>query len=429
MTEGNHGSTISRIPIPSGWSYIPLEDLLEPKGISYGIVQPGSHEFNGVPIVRVKDVRNGKIDTSSPLRVHPDIEEKYSRTRLKGGEILLTLVGSVGEIAIAPEAISGWNVARAIAVLRTPDDDLTKWIATYLQSQSAQHQMQIWQNTTVQATLNLRDVRRLSIAMPPKHIRIAITKLIEALDNKIAINERIAVTSDAWMRANYDLLSVGAEMVRLDSIGTQVRATIKPENLSGGEFYIGLEHIPRRNIWLTRWGSSSGIASMKSRFKKGDILFGKLRPYFHKVGVALVNGVCSTDILVIRADRPSDRAWLTMALSSDDVVAHATARSDGTRMPRAKWADLAEHKIPLPDSGKLKEFTEKADRIIDRVEKSAGESRALSELRDTLLPELMSGRLRVRDAERIVEDADAPPNQHRKNVRSRLGAPHFESSR
>lgn len=75
------------------WETVPLESLVEQgRGISYGIVQPGSAIPDGVPIVRVTDVRNGHISTTEPLRVAPQVEASYLRTRLRGGELLLTLV-------------------------------------------------------------------------------------------------------------------------------------------------------------------------------------------------------------------------------------------------------------------------------------------------------------------------------------------------
>lgn len=98
------------------WQTVPLAELIKPdKGISYGIVQPGAHEADGIPIVRVTDVRNGRIAIHSPLRVAQAIERAHARTRLSGGELLLTIVGTVGECAVVPKSLAGWNTARAIA--------------------------------------------------------------------------------------------------------------------------------------------------------------------------------------------------------------------------------------------------------------------------------------------------------------------------
>ncbi|MGW9437233.1 restriction endonuclease subunit S [Streptomyces sp. NPDC055607] len=405
MTDTTPAHVSSLPALPDEWTYVALEELLESNGLSYGIVQPGAAVQNGIPIVRVKDLKEGRVIQDDPLRVSPEVEEKYSRTRLKGGEVLLSLVGSVGETAVVSSELAGWNVARAIGVLRVSDRVSAHWVKVCLDADVAQQFLQTRLNTTVQATLNLRDVREIPIVMPPERDRVAISEVLKALDDKIAVNESIAIAIEALMRNMYRACGSADGLIRIDRLGRLVRDSVKPESLSGEEPYIGLEHMPRKSVWLSAWGQASEVGSTKNAFQSDDILFGKLRPYFHKVGLAQVDGVCSTDILAVRASRAECRAWLLMALSSDELVAHATARSDGTRMPRAKWADLAEFEVPWPGAEQVAYFEETATPLIDRVERGAAESRALARLRDTLIPQLMSGKLRVRDAERIVEDA------------------------
>ena len=106
----------SLLDVPVGWGVAPLGSLVDSvRGISYGIVQPGQHRTDGVPIVRVSDLHDGRVDTTAPMRVDPVIEKRHSRTRLRGGEVLLSLVGSVGMCAVAPDELEGWNTARAVA--------------------------------------------------------------------------------------------------------------------------------------------------------------------------------------------------------------------------------------------------------------------------------------------------------------------------
>lgn len=69
------------IDVPVGWECLPLDQLVESsRGISYGIVQPGQHDVGGIPIVRVNNVRNGRIEAAEVLRVSGDVESKYERT-------------------------------------------------------------------------------------------------------------------------------------------------------------------------------------------------------------------------------------------------------------------------------------------------------------------------------------------------------------
>ena len=74
------------------------------------------------------------------------------------------------------------------------------------------------------------------------------------------------------------------------------RKTTKPNEVDQDTHYIGLEHMPRRSIALGQWETAAKVTSNKSAFERGQILFGKLRPYFHKVGIAPLDGICSTDI-------------------------------------------------------------------------------------------------------------------------------------
>src|SRR5574337_872428 len=149
------------------WESVPLDSLIEPtRGISYGIVQPGTPVVDGVPIVRVSDVRDGRIAVSDPLRVAPAIEAAYARTRLTGGELLLTLVGTVGETAVVPDSLAGWNTARAVAVIPVRPDVGAYWVKLALHSPEVRHIIDSRLNTTVQATLNLRDVAQLPIVVP-----------------------------------------------------------------------------------------------------------------------------------------------------------------------------------------------------------------------------------------------------------------------
>ena len=208
------------LDVPPGWDCVPLDQLVVPsRGISYGIVQPGKHDREGVPIVRVTDVRNGRVDTEDVLRVAQDIESAYERTRLRGGEVLLSLVGTLGECAIAPERLRGWNVARAIGVIPVAPGTDPRWIALCLRSLPVQALMRAWATTTVQATLNLREVRRLPILMPPEGLRESITETVGALDSKIEQNRRTAQSLERLARAIFQAWFVDFEPVKAKAAG------------------------------------------------------------------------------------------------------------------------------------------------------------------------------------------------------------------
>jgi type I restriction enzyme S subunit len=153
--------------------------------------------------------------------------------------------------------------------------------------------------------------------------------------------------------------------------------------------------MPRKCIALSEWESDAKLVSNKLEFKRGEILFGKLRPYFHKVGVAPLDGVCSTDILVVRPQKPEWFGFVLGHVSSVELVKHTDAASTGTKMPRTNWNDIARFEVALPPESLAAEFTDLIRPMIDRIITNIHESRRLAELRDALLPKLLSGELRV----------------------------------
>jgi type I restriction enzyme, S subunit len=171
--------------------------------------------------------------------------------------------------------------------------------------------------------------------------------------------------------------------------------------------YIALEHMPKRCIVLSEWGTANGLESNKFQFQANEILFGKLRPYFHKVGVAPVDGVCSTDIVVVA---PQSEHWFGFVLehvSSDAFVEHTDASSTGTKMPRTSWQEMARYPIAIPPRAVARAFTSRIRPMIARTVAAIHEARTLANLRDALLPKLISGELRVREAEGGVVEAVA----------------------
>ena len=126
----------------------------------------------------------------------------------------------------------------------------------------------------------------------------------------------------------------------------QVNDTIHPSELSPQSAYIGLEHIEQETLQLIGIGNPSKVTSNKRIFRKGDILFGKLRPYFRKVIFADFDGICSTDIWVIRPKENIDSKFLYYWCANWKFINFVNSASEGTRMPRAKWEVAINHEIP-----------------------------------------------------------------------------------
>ena len=420
--------------------------------ITYGIVQPGKESAEGVPIVRVNNFKGHSLDLSEQLRVAPNVEASYQRSRPKPGDLLISLVGSIGQVVVAPPDIQGWNLARAVGLV--PFDDIQKahWAAYAIQLQENQDFIQQRANTTVQATFNLKDLAQIPIPQPGDEIEARALRALRMLDDTIELNRRMNETLEEMARALFrdwfidfgptrrqmdgatdpaaimghafpdDKAAALAPLfpVRLtegnlpegwikgvlESIANSPRRGIHPADGAENTPCIGLEHMPRRSIALGQWEGAGKVTSNKSVFKKGDLLFGKLRPYFHKVGRAPVDGICSTDIVVISPKSKEWDAFVTSCLSSDGFVEYTNKTSTGTRMPRTSWKIMAQYAICLPPEPIAEAFQGIVEKLLDMIHSNIYETHTLAQIRDLLLPKLMSGQIQLKDAPTVQDTLD-----------------------
>jgi type I restriction enzyme, S subunit len=118
---------------PKGWPMKPLACLIrDGDRINYGVVQPGNDTEDGVPLIRVGDLIDGAVGHMHLKRISPSIEAAYSRSRLRGDEILVSCVGSIGVVALANESVEGFNIARAVARIPLAETTDRIFLAAYL---------------------------------------------------------------------------------------------------------------------------------------------------------------------------------------------------------------------------------------------------------------------------------------------------------
>lgn len=192
-------------------------------------------------------------------------------------------------------------------------------------------------------------------------------------------------------------IPIGWQLGTFGDIAENIRRGTNPKDIDPEMPYIGLEHMPRKSIELSDWGRAADVSSNKFAFKTGEILFGKLRPYFHKVGVAPLDGVCSTDVLVVSPKSPEYFGLMLGHVSSVDFVNFVDAASEGTKMPRTNWETMARFTIAIPDKKLSEAFTQKTMPMIKKIHANIFESRSLASIRDALLPKFLSGEVRVKN--------------------------------
>ncbi len=167
--------------LPQGWCWTKIENL-NPYGreCSYGVLQPGKNVEHGIPMVRVGDINNGKIDIGQLKKIDPAIADKYQRTFLKGREILISLVGAIGRTAVVPTLLSGSNIARAVGVIPLSNKVDENYIELFLRQESKIYEMTSLAHEVARKTLNLEDVRKAKIVLSPYEEQVLIVSEIES---------------------------------------------------------------------------------------------------------------------------------------------------------------------------------------------------------------------------------------------------------
>jgi type I restriction enzyme S subunit len=204
-----------------------------------------------------------------------------------------------------------------------------------------------------------------------------------------------ALFPDSFEESELGLVPKGWRVGTLGDIAQTTKRQLQASELNTELNYVGLEHIPRKSLSLSNWGNAEGLESAKASFVEGDILFGKLRPYFHKVVIAPFDGVCSTDILVCQSTEEAYYGVTAMYLFSVPLIDYADRLSNGAKMPRVNWKDLAAYPICVPPLVLAAIFSKTINPLITRMMANTHQAQALANLRDTLLPRLISGQLRL----------------------------------
>lgn len=367
-------------------------------------------------MIRTTNVKRGFIDVEAVRYVTQQTYEQWTRrSRPMYGDVVLTREAPVGEVGRCtfPETEQVFLGQRLFQY--RPDPALLDWnyLAYVLQSPVVQSKVHGMSFGATVPHIKVGDAEHLEIPYPPLPLQKAIGDTLSAYDDLIENNRRRIALLEESARLLYrewfvHLRFPGAETVSvrnglpqgwtaqsLGDIGKQIKEQSDPRQLSPDTAYLSMEHMSSKSMTLGLWESATKVSSSKLRFEADDVLFGRIRPYFHKVGIAQVSGVTSTDVIVVRAASENLLPLVALTMSSDEFVAHAVTTSNGTKMPRADWKVLREWPVQVPDSDALEAFAEKILPMFQMCKALSAQNRFLQEARDALLPKLMSGEIAV----------------------------------
>lgn len=369
----------------------------------------------GTPVVMPKDIVAGRVSPNSIARVANEHVNRLAQHQMKVGDIVYGRRGDIGRCALITPQEKNWLCGTGCLRLQLGKAAVTPEFLFYYLN----HPDTItWIfNQAIGATmpnLNTGILRSVPIRYPSLPTQRRIASILSVYDDLIENNTRRIAILEEMARRLYEewfvkfrfpghgALSLECDQIpngwvakRLGDLATEIRDAVHPSKVPGETPYVGLEHIPRRSITLNDWSTAESVSSNKLLFRRGDILFGKIRPYFHKVVIAPIDGVCSTDAIVLRPKQRNYFALVICCASSDAFVKNATQTSNGTKMPRADWKVLKLFPVAVPTNDVLVQFNSSLGPIVEQTRVLMFKNANLRAQRDLLLPKLISGEIDV----------------------------------
>ena len=206
-TEEAHDLT--KEDLPENWEIAEMRDIVIPdRPITYGILKPGPDVPDGIPYIRVADFPNDKISIESIRRTTREIYSTFSRSKLREGDILLSIRGTVGRVCIVPHELENANITQDSARLSIQPLMNTNYIAWVLRATTTQNRIQKAIKGVAIRGINIGDVRALQIPIPPLPEQEEIVRRVESLFSLAdRIESRLAKATDQVNRLTSSILA------------------------------------------------------------------------------------------------------------------------------------------------------------------------------------------------------------------------------
>lgn len=384
------------------WQKHLLEDLTEPvRPITYGVVKPGDHDDqNGVVFVRGGDIADGRIDIPNLRTITQEVSQKYKRTLLRGGEILVSLVGNPGAVATVPSELAGANIARQAGLIALKDGVDRKFVEYFLRSPAGQAAMGLFIKGAVQKVINLGDLKRVEIPLPPLPIQRRIAGILSTYDDLIEVNTRRIKALEEMARRTYEEWFVhyrfpGGDGTRPDgwAIGTLDDVVILQRGFD----------LPRRDRMEGPHPiiSASGVSGSHVEYKvKAPGLVTGRSGTLGEVMLAWDDFWPLNTTLWAKSLPTGSLFFAYYTLLQIDLVGFNT----GAAVPTLNRNDIRGLVVEIPDRDTLDRFEQIANSYHLFAKRLSDQNTNLRAQRDLLLPQLVSGAIDVSDAEVILPE-------------------------
>jgi len=400
------------------WKEYKLGTLTDRK-IGYGIVQPGASVFGGVPVIKVNNIISGlrkveELETTSKAN-----DAKYSRTKLMGGELIISVVGTIGKTAIVPMSFAGCNLVRATCLIDIKDKQLASWVKYYIDSPQGQRYIHENLNTTVQPTLNVKSLVDMPIPIYSSEYMKKVVSILSSLDDKIEVNRKINENLEQQAQALFKSWFVDFEPFRdgefveselgmipkgwrvgsLSEIAEYINGLamqkFRPEEGEKGLPVLKIKELGQGGFDDNSELCSPSLIGKKYIINDGDIIFSWSGTLMVKIWCGGKCGLNQHLFIVAPKETPKWFVYQWTQYHLDNFI--RIAKDKAVTMGHIKRGELDKAKVSIPDEENMEKINSLMEPIFNQIISNELESRRLATLRDTLLPRLMSGELKVNE--------------------------------
>jgi type I restriction enzyme S subunit len=400
--------------------------------MSSGISSKPEQAGHGFPFVSFSTVFNNYFLPDALPDLMDTSEQEQEKYSIQKGDILLTRTSeTIDELGMSCVALKDYPTATYsgfVKRLRPTQKDITydKYMGFYLRSKYFRKTMTNNAFITLRASLNEAIFSYINLYLPDFRTQKKIGDFLHLLNTKIELNQRINAELESLAKTLYDYWfvqfdfpnekgkpykSAGGKMVWNEELKREIPlgwevgvvsnivANIKEVANIGANPnlpYIPIDNLPMKKLISAVSSPNIDAKSSLVLFKKYDILLGAMRVYFHRVCMAIQDGITRTTVFVLRPQEDYLKYYSLFTINTTDSIGFAKINSKGTTMPYTFWENGYENfRVVIPPKDLLASFNKIIEPILEKSIVNELESQTLTELRDWLLPMLMNGQVKV----------------------------------
>lgn len=408
--------------MPNNWKTYKFEELyLEPS--RNGVSKPKSVRGIGFKMVNMGEIFKYSFISNQVMDRVQLTDAEYNKSMLAEGDLLFarqSLVASgVGKCILVNELNEETTFESHLIRVRLKNAiAYPKFIYYKFQSQNIRNIVISLSNGVAAHGIKGSDLQNIELELPPLPEQKSIASILSTIDDKIENNLAINKTLEEMAMALYkhwfvdfgpfqDGEFVESELGRipkgwktgyLKDILKFKKNNIQPSDATKIMPYVPIDCIKSKKLLLDEFKSGEEAKSSLIKFDKGDIIFGAMRVYFHKVCIAPFEGTSRSTAFVFNTHNDFQYSYGLCLLNDENTISFAASNSQGSTIPYAKWDKvLSDMKIIIPPDIELTNFHEIINEYFNKIIEIFHENQTLNQLRDSLLPKLIIGEVRLKE--------------------------------